>query len=204
MPSTWLHAALPAACAGATLSLTLRRHRLEPRALVRVCLLVAILANGPDLDLIPASFFPANWREIHRAWGHNLFAALLLTGVGAFTLRRWAWPGVRPAVAWSLSAAAVMSHLFLDAATYDSATGEGIGVPLAWPLSSLEWTLPWKWFPATVVASGAHPVLGHVTASDFWTLGAWIEARTLVLGTIAWIGILLLTRLGSRVTERGS
>lgn len=193
MPSTLLHAVFPATAAGAALW----GSRVSRRSIARVAFVAAILGNAPDWDLLPAALFVDHWREIHRAWGHNLLSAVAWIAAGHWLLRRAA-PELGGRAAAAISALAVLSHLILDAGTYDASTGAALGVPLFWPITSFELVLPWRWFPTVEVAPAAHPILGHATASDYWAKGAWVEARAAAAALAAAFVTILLSRRPAR------
>jgi membrane-bound metal-dependent hydrolase YbcI (DUF457 family) len=168
MPSPLVHATLPAACLVAERK---TRRPLDRAHTIRLCLAALIIANLPDIDLIPALWFRAHFEEIHRAWGHNIFSVGLWTFLGS---RLLAWADGRSssrAYYWCAAAGLALSHIFLDAAGHFNEFGFSPTVPVLWPLSNWELTLPFRLF-ATMDFSFP-PVTALTLAERVFSWGFW-------------------------------
>jgi len=108
----------------ALIGLAIGDNAKAPEQRMKLGLLFALLAVGPDLDYLLLWGFGIHWEPRHT---HSLAGALLLGAVGLVVLRALlrAWPGWRLGL---LILAAPLSHLLLDYL---------VGVhrnPLLWPL----------------------------------------------------------------------
>lgn len=139
MPTPLVHIAVPT-----VLFLTTegKRLSLSKRQWFKLVFVLMLLANVPDIDLVPAMLNLSRYQEIHRAWGHNIFSAGLLALLGAFILRSHISPIFKGARGYFTSFFLVMSHLLLDACGHEN--GFQPHVPLFWPLSNWKFTLPLK------------------------------------------------------------
>lgn len=144
MPSTFVHALLPSSCAAST---SFVRLKLKTRwEWIRFLFVAFFLGNAPDLDLIPAFLYFEHFREIHRAWGHNIFSATLLAVAGRYLLVKGVSPQFSKASGWLLSFFLVYSHLLLDAMFQAHSIGFIPTVPLFWPISHWNVSLPFGFF----------------------------------------------------------
>jgi inner membrane protein len=99
-----------------------------------------VIANLPDLDLVPVLFF-GDISSLHRQWTHSLVAAVgfgLLMGVLA---RWWKADGIFYG-AWS--GAVYLSHVLLDMLLDDPSPPHG--VQLLWPFSESYFMSPYTPF----------------------------------------------------------
>lgn len=162
MPSTFVHALLPAACLFVSL-----RPKLDYTRRFGLLLLCMFLGNFPDIDLIPACLFPQYWTLIHREWGHNFLSVAIEILVGGALLTRFFPDILTPAQGRLAALGLVGSHLVLDAMCY-SHVHQFAGVPLLWPFIEHEFHLGIQIFPGTKYSSSLHPMVGHITSSHFW------------------------------------
>jgi membrane-bound metal-dependent hydrolase YbcI (DUF457 family) len=197
MPSPLTHCLLPAACAVSTARSLLSLEKKEWARFVLVCF---FLANAPDLDLIPAILYPSRYYDIHREWGHNIFAVLLWTTIGARLLRGWVSPAFRDWKGWVFSAGLVFSHVLLDSCAV-VVTKEG-GVPLLWPLSDWSWNTPIPCFGSYHPVKASHPLLSLLLTPGFWFEVVSRELTIVVGGATLWY--LALRLISSRRTRRTS
>ena len=189
MPSPITHTLLPAACA----ALSGRGFpKLNTSQWLKFIVLAAIMGNGPDWDVIPASLAPDQWASIHREWGHNIFSVLLLSLMGTFALKRWVSHEFTTKQAGIISALLVGSHIFLDAMMAADAMGVRPGVPIFWPISDFALNMPWELFPHYQMLSEGHPLARHLLAPQFWTRVVGVELGTVFMGTIGYYAMMKL------------
>ncbi len=172
MPSTIGHGLLPAACLLASKS---RFSELSAMQFFKFSILVAILGNASDLDVIPAALYPSHWREIHREWGHNLFATGLWIYIGTRLIRRYISPEIGNAKAWITSGLCVVCHIFMDALGGLGEFGERMGCPLFWPFSDWDLIFPVVIFDSYRLEKGINPILAHLTSTTFWNNAIFYE-----------------------------
>lgn len=143
MPSPFVHATLPIAC----LVLDRKKRILDTKiTLIRVVFVSIVMANICDLDLLPALIFRSHLFEIHRAWGHNIFSLVIWTWLGTYLLK---WADRQKSSScyyWIASGSLIVSHILLDAAGHFNNIGFAPSVPLFWPISSYQFTIPLKIF----------------------------------------------------------
>ena len=137
-----------------------------------------IIANLPDLDLLPVLFFGAT-SSSHRQWSHSLIAALgfgILIGV----LAKWR---KADGVFYGIWGGAVyLSHIVLDLLLDDPSPPHGI--QLFWPFSESYFMAPFT--PFTSFSYG-HPEPGIITMF-FLPHNLATMARELILMT-PWVGL---------------
>lgn len=123
--------------------------------------LAVVIANAPDLDLVPGLLL-GDPNRYHHGATHSLVTAVVLglLVAGAVALGARAWPtrfgarhaalatGVMVAMLWG-------SHVLLDALTHDPSPPHG--VPMFWPLSDARITGPELFWRADKVAGAASP-----------------------------------------------
>ncbi len=117
------------------------RYRLSRNFWINV-LILAVLANLPDVDFLPG-FLAGIPNMYHHHQTHSLGFAVLIAMLGgaiAWFWQRRFWPG------FGLVFAAVGSHLALDLLTQDFSDPHGM--MLLWPLTSEFYDVPWKVFLA--------------------------------------------------------
>lgn len=151
MPSTVVHALLPGSCWVVSEKKT---SQFSKRQWIAFTLIAVLLANFPDMDLIPAFLFPNHFYEIHRAWGHNVFSLFLFSLLGSWLLRRFVSSDFTKQRAWMASVFLVGSHVVLDAAGQYNSYGFLPSVPLFWPFSEHAYRLPIRVF-VTLDLAGA-------------------------------------------------
>ena len=192
MPSTFVHALLPASCALSTPS---GRPRPTLKVAIKLFVIAAVIGNFPDLDIIPALIFGA--AKIHRHWGHNIFVLFGWTWLGQWTLVKLV-PEIFKSKrqAFVTSFLLVASHLILDAFQQHNHISFVPHVPLLWPLSDWAFSIPIQIF-TTVIPDGA---------SGVFTIGTLkqIALRELVpsfLLFVLWVFAARLPRLVVRTYE---
>jgi inner membrane protein len=113
-----------------------------------------VIANLPDLDLVPVLLF-GNVSSFHRQWTHSLFAAvgfgLLIGGLARWWKGDWIFYGT-----WG--GAVYLSHIVLDLLLDDPSPPHG--VQLLWPFSETYFMSPFT--PFTSFTYG-HPEAGIIT-----------------------------------------
>lgn len=183
MPSTIAHALFPSTTVVITGKKFPPLNRLQWGKFI---LLSAFLGNSPDLDLIPSSLLPSQWENIHRFWGHNIFAVAALSGIGSWLIRRFISKSFSVRQSLIISSLLVMSHLLLDSMGDFAPDGRRPSIPFFYPFSTWAFYLPWKLFPCSVLKTGVHPFLAHLLSIDFWTKVVFVEVATslLLAGTI--------------------
>ena len=204
MPTTLVHAFLPAAClavcANALPSLTRREW-------LRLLFAAMILGNLPDLDLLPVLFHSPWLKYFHRNVGHNVFALAGWICLGQWALRRWVLPTATPRQRWTIAAVLVLSHVVLDSMSRvpDDPEGRAGGVPLLYPLSDWQWRFPWRIFPGFKGdESRFHPVIAQAVSTEYWGRVIFTELRNTAIlfavWTTLWLGGRGLARLARRLT----
>ena len=186
MPSPLTHGLLPMACALSSARTLVKLTASQWRALALICF---VLGNSPDIDLIPASLWPAHYHTIHRSLGHNAFALVLWITLGTQALRRWVGSEFRGKTGWIFSAALVLSHVLLDGSA-DTIPGTAIrvGVPLLWPFSNWQFLTPLEIFGGYRLVPASHPIVATLLTPGFWgTVLAREVVCTLFIGTL-WFG----------------
>jgi membrane-bound metal-dependent hydrolase YbcI (DUF457 family) len=157
-------------------------------------LLAVIIANSPDLDLVPGILLGEPNRYHHVGFSHSaVFAAVAALAVGVVAAsagRRW------PVVNRRLSAVTgtalmvgllLLSHILLDALTTD--TRPPAGVPMFWPLTNMPVQI-YEWFPYVAKMGGEGGPMEFVAsvlnAHNIWAM-AW-EFLTLapIVVLVAW------------------
>lgn len=190
MPSTLVHAILPAACVVSRKASLEGLTRKQCLGLLLVC---SIVANLPDLDIIGVILFPEYASFYHRNVGHNIFSLIVLVIVGKVLLQRVSELfSVFRAYLYSVSL--VLSHLILDSGCVHR-PGVPAGVRLLWPLSDWELTSPFPLFIDYQLNLSHHWFLGHVLSSDYWTRAFFQEV---------WVSCLIFVvfRVLDRLSER--
>lgn len=95
-----------------------------------VIIAIVIGANLPDFDLLPGLLL-GNSDIFHRTFSHSIFSAIFAGAVFYLSLRifsvNFAWAR---SIVWTI---AILSHLFIDWATFDHVSPRGIAV--FWPLN---------------------------------------------------------------------
>jgi membrane-bound metal-dependent hydrolase YbcI (DUF457 family) len=182
MPSTFVHGLLPPACVYLSKQALPRFTLMEWAKLLFIAL---ILANSPDLDIIPASL-SSHWKQIHRNWGHNIFAVIVWISLGRWALKKFLPGKLTSKTAWTLSTLLVLSHLVLDAMHDVNPEGIRRGVPLFWPITSTEFYLPFKWFKILKLDPGLHFLVAHVTSREFWHGAIFVELGHAALLAVIW------------------
>jgi hypothetical protein len=191
MPSPLVHSVLPASC------LLLRTHQkkiIPRRVSLRLFFVGLVIANLPDLDIIPALLVQGHYYDLHRALGHNIFSLCLWTAVGAHLLRWAEYGNLRPLPKlevrqWITSAMLASSHLLLDAIGHFGSGGFTPTVPIFWPLSQWSLKIPFRLF--TMMDTGFHPPHLEVRffSTDFWREVFFCEVIPSLYLFVAWMVI---------------
>jgi inner membrane protein len=137
-----------------------------------------VIANLPDLDLVPRLLF-GDVSSLHRQWTHSLVAALgfgLLIGVLA---RWWKTDGIFYGI-WG--GAIYLSHIVLDMLLNDPSPPHG--VQLLWPFSQSYFMSPFTPFRSFRYG---HPELNIITMF-FLPHNLATMAREVLLMT-PWVGL---------------
>ena len=173
MPTVFTHAIVPLVL-GAACERRLVSWRLAAAG--------AISGALPDADVLSLQFDVARDTLLaHRGWTHSIGFACLLGALAALAAPRLR---ARPAVAFAVIAAAVLSHPLLD-----MLTNGGSGVALWWPFSSERVSFEWQ------------PVLvSPISIEGFLTAYGW----KVVLSELRWIllpclALAMAIRLGRRI-----
>lgn len=175
--------------AGAGIGLAVEpRARSTDRA-VRLGLAV-LLANAPDLDLVPGLLI-GDPNRFHHGWTHSLLTALA-AGAVVWLIGRWRGGtllGLSPPMA-ALSVAGLLgSHVLLDLLTTD--TRAPLGLPALWPLSDRHFYIGGLFLRAERLAGPGSPV------EFFASLWSAHTARALVLEALLvgpWLALVWLWR----------
>lgn len=165
MPSSIVHALLPASCVISSKSIF---PKLTKKELFKLFAYSAFLGNMPDLDVIPASLAGDQWSHIHRSWGHNLFAVTLWIILGGIFFRKFVSLKFARKQVWILSILLVLSHLLFDSMQGPNTEGKLVGVPLFYPFSTKNYRLPLKIFQAVTIDKNVHFLVGYLTSMTFW------------------------------------
>lgn len=182
MPTALTHCLLPTAI------LILANPNISRKVWIKMTGICFLLANAPDLDLIPAFlWFAEGWKDVHREWGHNVFSCAVLTSAGMILIRKICSPNISRKNAWIISSFLIVSHLILDAMTGADTAGIRPGVPLLWPFSDWEWTLPFAFFKVPNLSPHHHPLIGLIQSSNMWHL-ILRELIFLLSAAVIWIG----------------
>lgn len=194
MPSTFVHALLPASCLLVTQT---GKNQWSRKDLAKMMVIAIIAGNLPDLDILPGLLWSGHLLDTHRAWGHNIFSLSL--GI-AFT----AWMFKRAGIfnnknqRWLISAYLVGSHLFLDCVGHFNVVEYEPTVPLLWPISSQGFSLPFRIF-STMEVMTPHGLVIPVTSMEFWRQLVIRELIPSLLLFAGWIFAVQVSRfLGSR------
>ncbi len=191
MPTTFVHALLPASCLGVS-------HRALPRLSTKEWVKLAgtafILGNAPDLDLLPAIFRPDLWHTVHRYMGHNVFSLFAFVFFGQWALRRFVSPKFGRKQAWVLSLALVASHVALDAMSQGD-PAPAAGVPIFWPFTRWELLFPWHVFPGVNPKKTLHPLMGLAVAPEYWHRVVFVEIAYSIFFLILWSALWGILRL---------
>lgn len=150
-------------------------------------ILTVFLGNAPDLEIIPAVFNPEHWRQIHRAWGHNIFSLSLWVSIGAYFFQKLGKGRFTARQAWTFSILLVASHIFLDAMGDKDSEGVRLGVPLLWPFTRKAFSLPWCAFSSYHLDKKLNPLLAHINSSDFWSKAVYQEIIVSISLFTAWL-----------------
>ena len=161
------------------------------RAWPRLALAV-VLANAPDLDLLPGVFL-GDPNRFHHGATHSLITALgvgVAAAVLATACHRY-WP-TRFAVRRAALATGIMvamlwgSHVVLDAVTHDPSPPHG--VPMFWPLSDARVSGPAIFWRADKVPGAATPTQFVASLISWHNAVAMLReiAITLPLVLTAW------------------
>lgn len=186
MPSSVAHALLPTLFAGIANALFPFFPPMNRKQWTLLIVTSVFLANSPDLDLIPAALFPSHWFEIHREWGHNVFSLGFLVAFGTFLLLKIIPSGFSWRRALWVSAFLVGSHVVLDAMMSPlSIDGHRPGVPLFFPFTREDYSLPWIVFNCFEAAKpGENPLFAYATNATNWRLHITHELAVIAV----WIG----------------
>jgi membrane-bound metal-dependent hydrolase YbcI (DUF457 family) len=192
MPSTVLHALLPTGCAATSPFCPPRPSRGD---WIRFLIACAVLANLCDLDLVVATLWASHFNQIHRNWGHNIFALAVWVGVGYAMLRAWGAPWLSRARTWALAVPLVLSHVVFDAMTVPQPSVMGrpplpSGVPLLWPILTEHWSLPWVIFRG-VPAQGiyANPLWDRICSRELWEVSIVSEVEYGAIFFAVWLAL---------------
>ena len=200
MPSPLVHTLLPSACLIQSRSHIRKLTRFE---WIKLILLTIFLANLPDWDVIPASLFPSHWHEIHRSWGHNLWFAITYVWFGMKLFRRLFKEVFNRTQAFRISLIAVLSHFLLDGMAYANHAGHIPGIPIFFPFSNWEISVPFKIFLCPEKSPELHPFLALATDPSFWSTTIFNEIwGTLILSLVWWMGLRLFSTYGRLVVKR--
>lgn len=129
-------------------------------------LAVAAIACLPDLDLIPGLLQGDAFRH-HHGPTHSLGAALAVAV--ALSVLGFGGSLSRPRAAM-LVGLAYASHLILDLVSYDAFAGDGIGIPLLWPVSDARVIAPVHLFFFGIAPDARGLLDGVVRRSNVWGL----------------------------------
>jgi membrane-bound metal-dependent hydrolase YbcI (DUF457 family) len=184
MPSTFVHGLLPPSCLVVVKS---KLPKMEKAQKYRLLLIAFFLGNAPDLDLIPASFDPTHWRLIHRAWGHNMFSLMCWITLGVFLITRFVSKDFKGKRAWLISTGLVLSHVVLDCMGQMDKAGHKPGIPLFFPLTRYEVTLPLNFFKSYSLDPKLNPIIAHAVSKTFWTDSVISEVATMVFLFLFWV-----------------
>lgn len=207
MPSTVVHALLPAICATITQMVTPIVPRVTSRASkmqwFKIALFAVVFGNIPDLDIIPAALLPSQWSDIHREWGHNIFALIFFVIIGVKVLRRFVAPALSTRRAVVFCTLVVGSHLVLDASMgYLHEEMVRPGVPLFFPFSKVDFSMPWMLFDCWKSTSHPHPLVAYAFQPTNWKVYVLEELRTTTLLALGWSGVLAYLWLMQIVIRR--
>ncbi|MDY0165006.1 MAG: metal-dependent hydrolase [Thermoguttaceae bacterium] len=185
---------------GATATLAAGLHR---RYGWPIAAMAGVAAVAPDWDGLALLFGPMAYDRVHRAWGHNVFAACLVgAAIGAaeyrwrvsVRVRQWLaarvrmpdWPDVKDrsrgdvAVWMTVGALAALSHLAADLVVSGADTLGDWSLKLLWPFSEQAWVYPLiRW---------GDPGLSVILFGGVFAMLRWPDR----LQTVAWITLVLL------------
>jgi hypothetical protein len=197
MPTTFVHGLLPPSCVAVT-------HRTMPKLTwkewAKLMLAAGIIGNFPDLDLLPALVWPGLWRELHRFVGHNLIAFAAWVVLGRWLLVTFVSPKLAPR-AWLLAFSLVFSHFFFDSMSFDPMKHKHAGLPLFWPLSKHEYSIPFDFFPGVTWDHSKNVISAHVFCTDYWTRVVFIEIRHSLLLLFLWSAVWGTGRIFYKLTK---
>lgn len=165
MPSSIVHAFIPATCVLTSKSLF---PKLSKKQSLKLFILSAFLGNFPDWDAIPAALSGDQWSQIHRNWGHNIFSIVMGICLGSYLLRRFVSHNFSKRGAFCLSLCLVLSHVLFDSIQGLNELGQKIGVPLFFPFSYWEFSLPFKVFKPVTISHQTNFLSGYLTSMTFW------------------------------------
>lgn len=132
-------------------------------------LLAALIAMVPDWDALAKNISTESYRAVHRVWGHNLFAVVILgASLGALgwwiqcSAERRAVPAPRPrsdlAIWLALGTFIMLSHVLMDVIYCGGFGGPTWPVQLFWPMTSAGLAypcVPWvDWLTTLILAVG--------------------------------------------------
>ncbi len=190
MPSTIVHALLPASCVYTSKSLF---PPLTKKETFKLLFLSCFLGNFPDLDVIPATLAGENWSNIHRNWGHNVFSITVGIFLGSFLIKKFIHKNFTKKSAFLLSFCLIASHIFFDSMQGENANGIQIGVPLLYPFSSWELTLPFKVFKAVTISHQDNFLTGYLSSMTFWKEIIYWEFIYIASFWLAWNAVFTVT-----------
>ena len=157
----------------------------------RRLVLAVVIANAPDLDLIPGILVGEPSRY-HHGWTHSIGMVLLVSLIGAAVARAGhCWPlRRRQSGAWATAFMVGLlwaSHLLLDSFTED--TSPPAGPPVLWPLMARHFVF-WPWFPYVDKLDGKGGPLEFVgslmSVHNLWAVSVELLTLVPVVGAVVW------------------
>ena len=123
----------------------------EVRARLGLIIGCVLLANLPDVDLIPG-LLTGDLNEFHRGYTHSV-GWILLVGAGIWLLSRPFRPPARDLFSWWVITVVLLAHPVVDLFCEDR--GEPVGILFWWPFSRRYIQGPVDVFPAMEKSSVA-------------------------------------------------
>jgi len=192
MPSPVAHSLLPLAI----LTLCGRTNILRGRERLKFFAITLFLLNAPDLDLIPAFLLSLPFYEVHRAWGHNIFAMASAAILGVYLYRKFC-PSLGKKLQLRLAFLLVASHALLDSFTYNVSQKLYLGVPLLWPFSDSHFYLPLPLFPSFARPS-PNPIVDQLDTPGIWQT-LFLYELVFTLGVVL---LMIIIRVVTRLMKK--
>lgn len=161
-------------------------------------LLAALIGMVPDWDALSSNVSMQSYLAVHRVWGHNLFAVLILGAllgtlgwwIQASVDRRQAAPARPPEglALWLILGMLIMlSHALMDVIYCGGFGSETWPVQLFWPVASTGFAYPCvPWVDRTTTLILAAGLLGSLLAWQYSQAIACVALALLAGHVICW------------------